>query len=446
MRLSRKRNTQTLIGKGIALNDKKNRIQNIWLKDSERKGHLFCFGTTRIGKTKLVESMICQDIEKGYSVVLVDPKGDIALFSKIVQAAFATGREKELCLISPIYPDSSARIDPLTYYYMPEEIVSHVVSGIKAKEEFFVNVAYETTLVIVLSLIIFQKMGRINAAHINFDEIKKRCSYSGLEKLKESLSDVTGNDADEVRAALLQLLESPADYFAKISSSLRTILTSLSTGSVGQIIGKASSNRFMKRLEEGKKVILVIQTGSLLTRRTSHIVARVMISMLQSFVGRRFASGKTVNPPLALYLDEFSNIAYFDIADLFNKAGGAGIWIHAFSQSIADLNAEIGEDHSRKILDNTNTKIFMRVNDPQTAHYISEYSGIVKKFSPILQLGGGIMIRETEEQAVLTEDAMNLGIQDFFMFGFSGAYKGKTITVKPPLLEVVYPEIKITAN
>ena len=446
MALGRKRKTHTLIGKGIALGDPKNRIRNIWLKDAERKGHLFCFGTTRIGKTKLAESMICQDIEKGYSVLLVDPKGDIALFSKIAQAAFAAGRQEELCLITPVYPDSSASIDPLAYYYMPEEIVSHVVSGIKAKEEFFVNVAYETTLVIVLSLIIFQRIGRASAARINFDEIKKRCSYSGLEKLKESLSDVTGKDADEVRAALLQLLESPADYFAKISSSLRTVLTSLSTGSVGRIIGKASSNRFIQRLEQGKRVILVIQTGSLLTRRTSHIVARVMISMLQSFAGRRFASGKTVDPPLALYLDEFSNIAYFDIADLFNKAGGAAIWIHAFSQSIADLDAEIGRDHARKILDNTNTKIFMRVNDPQTARYISEYSGMVKRFSPILQLGGGIMIRETEEQAVLTEDAMNLGLQDFFMFGLSGAYKGRTAAVKPPVLEVIYPDIKTAAN
>ncbi len=446
MNLFKKRKSQTLIGKGLALSDRKNHIQDIRLRDSDRKGHLFCFGTTRIGKTKLIEAMICQDIEKGYNVVMVDPKGDIPLFSKIVQTAFACNREKELCLITPIYPDCSARIDPLAYYYMPEEIVSHVVSGIKAKEEFFVNVAYETTLVIVLSLIIFQKMGRMNAAHINFDEIKKRCSYSGLEKLKESLSDVAGNEAEEVRAALSQLLESPADYFAKISSSLRTVLTSLSTGSVGQIIGKASSNRFMKRLEEGEKVILVIQTGSLLTRRTSHIVARVMISMLQSFVGRRFASGRTVNPPLALYLDEFSNIAYFDIADLFNKAGGAGIWIHAFTQSIADLNAELGEDHARKILDNTNTKIFMRVNDPQTAQYISDYSGLVKKFSPILQLGGGIMIRETEEQAVLPEDAMNLGMRDFFMFGLTGAFRGKTCMVKPAVLEVTYPEIRLMVD
>ena len=96
MALGRKRKTHTLIGKGIVLGDHRNRIRNIWLKDAERKGHLFCFGTTRIGKTKLAESMICQDIEKGYSVLLVDPKGDIALFSKIAQAAFAACLGKQV--------------------------------------------------------------------------------------------------------------------------------------------------------------------------------------------------------------------------------------------------------------------------------------------------------------------------------------------------------------
>jgi hypothetical protein len=40
------------------------------------------------GKTRILENMVEQDIRKGYSVVVIDPKGDIDLFSKIVQVAF----------------------------------------------------------------------------------------------------------------------------------------------------------------------------------------------------------------------------------------------------------------------------------------------------------------------------------------------------------------------
>ncbi len=94
----------TIIGKGIDIQDKFPKIIPIVLPDSHRKGHFFGFGTTRAGKTRVIESMISQDIEKGNSVVYVDPKGDIEILSKIVQKAFETGREEELFLVSPIYP------------------------------------------------------------------------------------------------------------------------------------------------------------------------------------------------------------------------------------------------------------------------------------------------------------------------------------------------------
>jgi type IV secretory pathway TraG/TraD family ATPase VirD4 len=238
-------------------------------------------------------------------------------------------------------------------------------------------------------------------------------------------------------------LDKPQDYFAKISSSLHAVLTSLTRGGVGSIIGKARTNEFIKKLEKGERVILIVQTGSLLTRKTAHIVARVLVSMIQSFVGRRYASGKRVDPPLAMYLDEASNLMYIGIEDLFNKAGGAGIWVHAFSQSIADLDAEIGRDHSRKILDNTNTKLFMRVNDPATAEYIAEYSGEQKKFSPILSLGGGITIREVREQTVLPEDVLNLQSRDFYLFTLGGAFRGKTAHVDSPYFQVEYPTVDV---
>ena len=432
---------KTFLGYGYRL-DSPGKMIKIELRDSDRKGHFFCFGTTRIGKTRLIELMIEQDIRKGYSVTFFDPKGDIEIFSKIVQVALEENRQNELCLITPIFPQNSARIDPLAYYYMPEEIVSHVVSGIKAREEFFINIAYETTLVIVLSLLLFAKV-KGEKPELNFQAIKERASYQDLQNLKKQLETINTPEAEEILATLNQVLASPQDYFAKVSSSLRTMLTALSTGSVGQIIGRAKANEFIKRLEENKRVILVVQTGSLLTRKTAHMVARVLISMIQSFVGRRYASGQKIDPPLCFYMDEASNLLYVGIEDLWNKAGGAGVWLHGFTQSIADLEAEIGRAFARKILDNANTKLFMRVNDPATADYIAEYSGVVKKFSPILSLGGGITIREVEEPSIRPEDVLNLQVRDFYLFTFEGAFRGKVAKVEPAYVDVKYPRVEV---
>jgi conjugal transfer pilus assembly protein TraD len=432
----------TLLGRGYHLG-KPQAAKDIRLPDADRKGHMFCFGSTRIGKTKLIELMIEQDIRKGYSVTLFDPKGDIDLLSSIVQVAFEENRQHELCLITPIFPEYSASIDPLAYYFMPEELVSHVVSGIKAKEEFFVNIAYETTLIIVLTLLLFAKVRR-EKCRINLNDIKQRASHACLEDLKAELESIPESpEKADILASLMQILDSPKDYFAKISSSLRTTLTSLSTGNVGKIIGRAQSNQFVKRLEQNKRVILVVQTGSLLTRKTAHIVARVLISMIQSFIGRRYASGRRVSPPLAIYLDEASNLMYIGIDELFNKAGGAGAWVHAFTQSISDLEAEIGRPFAKKILDNTNTKVFMRVNDPATAEYVADYSGEQKRFSPLLSLGGAITIREVKENAILPEHILNLQEREFFLFSYQGQYRGKTLFVKPPYFQIEYPQVNV---
>ena len=437
-----RRAKKTFLGYGYRL-DEPGKIRKIKLRDTDRKGHLFCFGATRIGKTRLIELMIEQDIRKGYSVALFDPKGDIELFSKLVQVAYEEGRENELCLVTPIFPNCSARMDPLAYYYMPEELVSHVVSGIKAREEFFINVAYETTFVIVQALLFFAKI-KNERSTLNFNTIKERASYKDLKNLEEQLKDYESEpEAQEILATLRQILASPQDYFAKVSSSLRTVLTSLSVGSVGAIIGKAKANQFIKRLEEGKRVILVVQTGSLLTRKTAHIVARVLLSMIQSFVGRVFLSGRRLYPPLCVYMDEASNLLYAGVEDLFNKAGGAGVWVHAFTQSIADIEAEIGPPSARKILDNTNSKIFMRVNDPKTADYIADYSGMRRKFSPLLSLGGGITVREIEEPNVRPESVLNLQPREFYMFSFEGGHRGKVGHVKAPYLSVTYPKVEV---
>lgn len=430
---------ETLIGEGTLLGD--THLVPVSIPDTHRQGHIFTMGTTRSGKTRLAELMIEQDIKKGYSVLWIDPKGDIQILSKIAQIAKEVGREQELMFLSPVFADRSIRLDPLSHYFMPEEVVSHVVSGIRAKEEFFINVAYEVTLIVVQSLILFaEKEGK--SPQFNFQSIKERISYPDLLKLKSQLEGLKTEEADEILSSLYQILSSPQDYFSKVSSSLRTVLTALSVGSVGKVIGKASANPFIERLEKGRSVILVIQTGSLLTRRTAHIIARVLLSMVQSFVGRVLAGGGTINPPICIHIDEASNVLYLGIEDLFNKAGGAGIWLHLMTQSYQDLVAELGEPHAKKILDNTNTKIVFRVNDPQTARYVSDLAGVKRRFSPILSLGGGVSVREMEEEKILPDEVLGLQFREIFVFTMNGIYKGKTYDVLNPKLKIKFPEIK----
>ncbi|MDD3983554.1 MAG: type IV secretion system DNA-binding domain-containing protein, partial [Candidatus Omnitrophica bacterium] len=353
----------------------------ITVPDVSRKGHFWCFGTTRVGKTRIMENMVEQDIRKGYSVVVIDPKGDIDLFSKIVQVAFEEGRDRELILVTPIYPHLSAVIDPLAYYYMPEELVGHIVSGVEVgKERFFFNVAYEISLVIVQALIMLAAWEG-KAKSFNLNDVKNKMSREELEKLKGQIDCIDNGEARQLSSDIQKILNSPQDYYGKVSSSLRVALMELTSGNIGKVVGKADENRFIDRLEKGKPVIMVVHLGSLITRKAAFTLGKVVISMVQSFVGRVFSSGRRVTPPLCLYIDECQNVLYYGIEDLFAKAGGADVWVHGFAQSVSQLYAMIGKDYGNAILDNTNTKLFMRVPDTDTASYVAKHFGEFRRYS-----------------------------------------------------------------
>jgi len=436
---------KTFIGNGYELRAGKKKVRKIYLEDKYRSGHFLCFGTTGVGKSRLAEKMIESDIKRGLSVAVIDPKGDNALFSKIVETADKAGRLNELILVTPIFPQFSARLDPLSHYYMPEEIVSHIVSGIKSKEQFFVDIAQEVCMVIVQALLIFAEE-LCEEPEINVAAILERCSYPDLYNMRKQLENIKTPGAvikaHELIGILSRMLQSPQEYFSKISNSLRTNLTTLSTGNIGQIIGKAKSNKFLERLESGKRVILVVQTGSLLTRHAAHIVGKMLISMIQSFVGRVLASDRVISPPLALYLDEIGSVLYIGIEDIFAKGRAANLWCHGFAQSLADLEAKIGPETAKQINENCNTKVYMKASDLETAQYVSDFSDTKLVLSPILHLGGGITSKEDEVPVIRTHDMKNIRKREFFMFSYESLFKGIVANVFPAKIKVNIPTLE----
>ena len=443
-----------LIGEGYRLTDRTTdgrvpSFQKIYIPDQDRKGHTWCFGTTRIGKTKVMENMIEQDIKSGRSVIVIDPKGDIDLLSKIVQVSDEEKRLKQLMFMTPIHPEHSIHIDPLAYYYMPEELVGHIVSGVDVgRDKFYYNVAYELSLVVVQALILTGRRKESQYKRsFNLNDVKNKVSKDELVKLRAEVDEFRDDpDPDIVDYAtqlsqdMDKIINSPTDYYSKISANLRVALMELTSGHIGRIIGTAHGNKFISRLEKDEPVILVVHLASLITKQAAYTLGKVIISMIQSFIGRRFADGRKATPPLCVYMDEAQNLLFLGIDDFFAKAGGANVWVHGFSQSISQIYSQIGKDYGNAILDNTNTKLFMRVPDATTATYVAEHFGMKTKYQSILDGNGGITVRELENEVVKPTDVLNLKERVFFLMTYNGAYKGKSIEVLPPRFQVRFPE------
>src|SRR3546814_10804696 len=71
----------------------------------ERVGHSLVLGTTRVGKTRLAELFVTQDIRRKNAagehevVIVIDPKGDADLLKRMYVEAQRAGREigRESC-------------------------------------------------------------------------------------------------------------------------------------------------------------------------------------------------------------------------------------------------------------------------------------------------------------------------------------------------------------
>jgi conjugal transfer pilus assembly protein TraD len=429
------------LGTGINLDDTDNIIDNLGFPETDRQGHFWCFGTTRVGKTRTMESIVEQDIRKGNSVIVIDPKGDIPLFSKIAQVAYETNRLSDLLLFSAIFPHISTKLNPLSSYYMIEELVGHITAGVEdGREPFFKNVALNVSSVVIRALILQAKISGW-PVNFNLNDIKNLISRSALESLASEIRTIETEETIQLVKDIGKILEHPADYYSKIANSLSVALDELTTSNIGQVIGNADSDPLIERLEKDRGVILVIQLGSLLSRRAGYTVGKTILSTIQALVGRKFAGGMRMNPPLSIHIDEAQSVLYGGIEELFAKAGGGGVYMQGYCQSINQLYDALGQNKAKTILDNCNTKLFMRVPDADTATFISNHLGEKKAYSPILSLGGGCAIRETPDVRIPHTDVLNLKHRQFFMTTYSGNYQGYTKDVANSDWNVIFPQI-----
>lgn len=413
----------------------------ITIADAERSGHVGCFGTTRVGKTRLIEYLVAQDIRKGYSVIVIDPKGDHELFDRVVQTAIETGRLEEVMLLTPIFPEVSIKVGPLTSYYMQDELVNMLISGVKAKEDYFIAIAQEVSQAIVAGLVALRRADG-DQRPLTFQDVKDRIGYKDLVMFAEELARVPGTD--DVRRAIQQMIQSPnlADFWAKVSSSFRTALSALTFGPTGEIMGRAQVNAVIERMETGRPVLLVAQTGSLLTQRTSVLIGKMLISMVQALIGRLFSSGRRLAPPLCLHIDEGHNVLYAGFQELINKGGGANCWVHFYTQSLAQIEAEVGPEYARSIVDNINTWIYFLVNHPETAQHIEATSPLRDRYEPVMQLGGDVTIRTVEGPAIRADRVLRLPKRWFYCRSYGKVWKGRTVDVEEPWLKVQWPVIR----
>jgi conjugative coupling factor TraD (TOL family) len=104
--------------------------QPVLMRQNQRTGHMLVMGTTRVGKTRLLELLATQDIHAGHVVIVIDPKGDAELMTRIVAEAHRAGRADELSVFHLGYPDISARYNGIGSFSRITEVAARATNAL----------------------------------------------------------------------------------------------------------------------------------------------------------------------------------------------------------------------------------------------------------------------------------------------------------------------------
>jgi hypothetical protein len=431
------------LGWGYQLYPLNKKLVPVYQSDKIRNQNTATIGTTGVGKTYVMMNKIAFDISSGDNVVIIDPKGTGELLNFVIEKAIKAGRIQDFIYVNPVFPEISAKINPLAYYAIPEVVINTVVAGIRSRDEFYINVARELVSVVVHGLIELSRSKGRERPFFTFSGIKEWISAEQLGKLKLLLSDVKTVEAEKIISDIDQILATPPEYFAKVGSSLRTVLTVLSTGSVGKIIGSARENDFMQRILDGRGVILYVETGSMLTRETSNIIGRVILSNITTFAGLYYAQRKKFPRRLKIHCDEFYTQAFIGVENLFDKGREVGIHTDVYFQSLSQLEAEVGDKRANIILETINSYMLMRIKSPKTAERFAEIIGIGKSMLTNIGSDGSVSMFERDDWRVLPSDFIRLEDREFILHLGKKDYRGFTVDVEKPKIKVLMPEISM---
>jgi type IV secretory pathway TraG/TraD family ATPase VirD4 len=370
--------------------------EKVFIKTKQRSMHTQVIGTTNAGKTEsVILPWAIQDIQQGRGLILIDGKADNSLLEKLWGYAKLAGREKDFRLFSLSHLDASYPFNPLLGG-SAEEITERVFNAFEFENPYYRSLQYEVMGQIMRIL-------EANGTTPTFQRINQLMTdMPTLQMQVDQVEDVN--------------LRQWVQKFKLLSNSDRDMRTSGLLSALGQFAhGKTgclfNTDENAINLDEvlSKNQIVYFQLPVLLSPFLGKATGKLILQSLQAAVANRHRGRDKEKRFFSVFLDDFSEYLYPGFVSILNKSRSANVGIVFAHQALGDIQT-LGEPIANSILTNSNLKVFMRGNDPESAEYFSKVIGTEKgtKFTERQKKGlfnhmeksGDMSVREVEEFSV----------------------------------------------
>lgn len=336
----------------------------VFIKTKQRIMHTQVIGTTNAGKTEsVILPWAIQDMEQGRGFVLIDGKADNSLLEKLRSYAEKFGRLNDFKVFSLANLDESFQFNPLIGG-TAEEIAERVFNSFEFENPHYRSVQYE----------IFAQLLRI------FEDLKITPTFLRLHQAIAQPNRLYVLMKDQPNNHLKQWLH----HFVSLSTTERSENTSgLSAALSHFAFGKTSelfnTEKSSILLDEALKrnQIIYFQLPVLLSPFLGKATGKLLLQNLQYTIANRHRSKEKSYKFFSIYLDDFTEYLYPGFVSILNKSRSANVGIVFAHQALGDLKT-LGEPIANSILTNSNLKVFMRGNEPETAEYFSKVIGTTR--------------------------------------------------------------------
>src|SRR5690625_2258549 len=391
----------------------------------ERVGHTLVLGTTRVGKTRLAELFITQDIRRKTNgehevCIVFDPKGDADLLKRMYVEAQRAGRAGEFYCFHLGWPDISARYNAVGRFGRISEVATRIAGQLSGEgnsaafREFawrFVNIIARALVELgrrpdylliqrhVINIdalfieyaqhffakaepkaweVIVQLEGRLNDKNIPRHMIGREKRVVAIEQY---LSQV--RVYDPVLDGLRSAVRYDRTYFDKIVASLLPLLEKLTTGKIAQLLAPNYADLddprpifdWLQIIR--KRAVVYVGLDALSDAEVAAAVGNSMFSDLVSVAGHIYKFGiddglpgasTGAKVPINVHADEFNELMGDEFIPMVNKGGGAGMQVTAYTQTLSDIEARIGtRAKAGQVIGNSNNLTMLRVRETITA-------------------------------------------------------------------------------
>lgn len=348
--------------------------KNVYVKQPFRKMHTQVVGTTNAGKTEsVILPWAIDDIKKGRGLLIIDGKSDMSLLNKLYAYAKRHHRENDVRVLSLCNVGISQTFNPLSGG-SALEITERVFNAFNFESEYFKSIQYD---VFLHSLLILEAVG-IKPTPFRMIECMKN------EKALADLAVASKTPRLQVWAG--EFLKLNRDEREQRTSGLVAQLQSFAVGETSQVFNTEISDINLEQaLEHGE--IIYCQLPALKIPTLGKATGKMILQCLQSAVSSRHLGKYEHQGFFSVYLDDFTEYLTPSFVTLLNKSRSANVGIVFAHQALGDLDG-LGDGVKNTILTNSNLKVFMRTNEPESAEYFSSVIGTIQ--------GSKVTERQTE--------------------------------------------------